>query len=332
MNSKTLEKCFFQKISILVLLLILPSLYACTCFAEQKVIIKVFHAGSLSVPFKKIEQAFENKYAWIDVRREASGSVMAVRKVIDIHKPCDVIAVADYSLIPRMMFPKYADHVRLFARNELVLCYTEKSKYSESINEKNWYEILKKEDVRWGFSNPNLDPCGYRAVMCMLLSGLYYKRAIPKMLFKDYLPFDIKEDGLVAEIPKSFSPSGRKIFIRPKEVDLLGLLESGAIDYAVEYLSVARQHHLRFLSLPPQVNLGSLKFKKYYSRVAVVFENGRCTTGRPIAYGIAALKNSSHPKEAKLFEEFVTGEKGAEILKQCYQTPIYPAEVIKANE
>ena len=298
------------------------------------IILKVFHAGSLSVPFKKIEEAFEKRYQWIDVRRESSGSVMAVRKVIDIHKGCDVIAVADYSLIPAMMFPRYADHVVLFARNELVLCYTKNSRYSEGINENNWYEILMKDEVKWGFADPNLDPCGYRAVMCALLASYYYKKPIAKMLFEKYLPFKvIKKDDLIAiEIPNSFAPKGKKIFIRPKSVQLLGFLESGEIDYAVEYLSVARQHNLRFLRLPPNINLGHLRLGAYYSKVAVVLGNGKLIKGKPIVYGIAELKTSLHPKEAKLFEKFVTGKDGADILRQFYQIPIYPAEVIRANE
>ncbi len=325
---KTLAGYFFQEIRIFLIF----TLFYSSC--AEGIVLKVFHAGSLSVPFKKIEEEFEKRYPWIDVRRESSGSVMAIRKVIEIHKSCDVIAVADYSLIPSMMFPRYADYVRLFARNELVLCYTKNSRYSEMINEKNWYEILMKDGVKWGFSNPNLDPCGYRALMCILLSEMYYKRPIAKMLLKGYLPFEFfrRDDLLIAKIPDSFTPKGKKIFIRPKSVELLGLLESREIDYAIEYLSVAKQHGLKFLRLPPEVNLGHLKHKSYYSKVAVILGNGKLIKGRPIVYGIAVLKNSVHHKEAKLFERFVTGKKGADILKNSYQTPIYPPKLIKADE
>ena len=59
---------------------------------------------------------------------------------------------------------------------------------------------------------------------------------------------------------------------------------------------------------------------------------GKLIKGRPIVYGIAVLKNSVHHKEAKLFERFVTGKKGADILKNSYQTPIYPPKLIKADE
>ncbi len=144
-------------------------------YARDKIILKVFHAGSLSVPFAKMEQEFERKYPYIDVRREISGSVKAIRKITEIHKPCDVIAVADYSLIPQMLFGKYTDYVKLFARNELVLCYTSRSLYSKKINKNNWYIILNKEKVKWGFSNPNDDPCGYRTVLSLGLASIYYK-------------------------------------------------------------------------------------------------------------------------------------------------------------
>jgi len=269
---------------------------------DERVILNVFHAGSLAVPFDKMERVFEAKYPSIDVRCEASGSVLAVRKVIDLHKPCDVIAVADYDIIPKMMFPAYTDHVKLFARNEIVLCYTNKSLYRREINTQNWYQILGRPNVKWAFANPNDDPCGYRTLMTIALSSIYYHQP------------DLLQDC--------------KIFVRSKSVELLGLLESGAIDYAFEYKSVAEQHKLPYLNLPAQINLSNLKHKAFYAKVRVKLANGKVLQGKPIVYGIASLKTAKHPKEARLWENFVTSEKGAEILKRCFQTPIFPAEEI----
>jgi len=297
----------------------------------KKVILKVFHAGSLAVPFAAIEKAFETRYPWIDVKREASGSVKAVRKVTDLHKPCDIVASADYSLIPQMMFPKYTEHVKLFARNELVVAYTEKSKLAKEINSGNWFEILAHPEVKWAFSNPNLDPCGYRSVMTIVIAELYYQKPIISKLLKPYVPFEFKKKGdeVVVIVPKNFSPRGKKIFIRPKEVELLGLLEGGAIDYIVIYLSVAKQHHLKYIKLPPEINLGNTKHREFYRKVSIMLGHGTKVVGKPIVYGIAALKTAPNPKEAKLFEDFVTSEEGAKIIKECFQTPIYPALEIK---
>jgi len=38
-----------------------------------------------------------------------------------------VLAVADFSLIPKMMMPKYADWYLKFVKNRTVLAYTNKS-------------------------------------------------------------------------------------------------------------------------------------------------------------------------------------------------------------
>ncbi len=323
-----MEEMMFPKkilfLTFLLIFLIFSPIWA------GRIVLKVFHAGSLSVPFGEIEKAFEAKYPWINVRRESSGSVKAIRKVIDLHKPCDVVASADYSLILQMMFPVYADHVKLFARNELVLCYTERSKFAKEINSQNWYEILARDGVKWAFSNPNLDPCGYRAVMCILLAEVYYQKPLAEILLAKYLPFVFHKEGshLVVIVPESFTPRGHKIFIRPKSVELLGLLESGTIDYAIEYLSVALQHHLKYVKLPPEINLSQVEYASYYAQVKVKLGTGKVVSGKPIVYGIAALKTAPHPKEAKLFEDFVTGKEGAQILRAFSQTPIYPAKLI----
>ena len=303
-------------------------------YAKQKIIVKVFHAGSLSVPFSKIKKAFEKKYPYIDIRQEPSGSVKAARKITEIHKPCDVIAVADYTLIPKMLFPTYAEYVKLFARNELVLTYTKNSKYKDEINSKNWYKILTKKGVKWGFSNPNNDPCGYRTVLSIGLASLYYKNPeIISSLLQKYTNIEYKKqaDLIHFTVPKNLKVKGRKIFIRPKSVQLLGLLETGTIDYAFEYKSVALQHNLLYVELPPEINLGNIKYKGFYKRSKITLFNGKTIEGKPIVYGITVLKNAPHPKEAKLWEDFVTGRQGKEILLKCKQTPIYPAKKITAK-
>lgn len=297
-----------------------------------EVVLKVFHAGSLSIPFARMEQVFERKYPFIDVRREASGSLQAVRKITDLHKPCDVIAVADYDIIQKIA-PDYIDHIRLFARNEIVISYTKRSRYSGKINEKNWYNILARPDVKWAFSNPNDDPCGYRTLMSIALSSLYYNKPdlFSTLLGKINGLTQRKENGILIIIPNALATT-KNIFIRSKSVELLGLLESGAIDYAFEYKSVAEQHNLKYVNLPPEVNLSDLAHKDLYAQVRVQLSSGKVIEAKPIVYGISVLKMALHPKEAKLWVDFVTGREGAEILKACFQVPISPAKTINAHE
>lgn len=84
-------------------LLILLSIFA---MAKEDII--VFHAGSLAVPFAKIEKVFERQYPRYDVKREVSGSGKAARKVSDIKRAADVVASAYYTVIDNLLIPNDA--------------------------------------------------------------------------------------------------------------------------------------------------------------------------------------------------------------------------------
>ncbi|RLE91272.1 MAG: tungstate ABC transporter substrate-binding protein WtpA, partial [Thermoprotei archaeon] len=201
----------------------------------------VFCAGSLYIPLQELKEVFEEKFPGVEVVIEPSGSVMAVRKVVELNRRCDVIALADYRLIPKYMMPNYAKWYVAFATNEIVLCYTNKSKYADKINADNWYEILLRPDVRYGFSNPNDDPCGYRALTVLGLASLLYGENILDKLVLSRTNIKAKEvDGeLHIYVPSELEVYSENPVIRSKSVDLIALLEAGALDYAFEYRSVA---------------------------------------------------------------------------------------------
>ena len=128
------------------------------CLADISGKVIIFNAGSLTIPFAQMEKEFETKHHKVDVLREAGGSRKCARKITDLKKPCDIMASADYTVIDQLLIPNYADWNIRFATNRLVLCYTDKSRYSGEVNARNWYEILCRKGVVWGHSDPNLDP------------------------------------------------------------------------------------------------------------------------------------------------------------------------------
>jgi molybdate/tungstate transport system substrate-binding protein len=220
-------------------------LFSGLAYGEPQGKVVMFHAGSLSVPFEAMEKAFEAKYPKVDLLREGSGSQAAARKITDLKKPCDIMASADYKVIDKLLVPEYADWNIRFATNQLVLCFTEKSKHADKVNKDNWYEILQNKGVVWGHSDPNLDPCGYRALMVLQLAEKFYKK--PGLY-----------NAIIANRPKEN--------IRPKSVELVSLLQTGNMDYAWEYLSVAVQHGLKYVVLPDEINLGNYRFDDFYAQ------------------------------------------------------------------
>ncbi len=290
--------------------------------------IYVFHAGSLSVPFQAMKNMFEKRYPNIKVRLEPSGSVLAVRKIVDLHKPGDVVAVADHTLIKKMLFPKYSKKYYIFGGNEIVLTYTSKSRYSNEINEKNWYKILQLPGIKWGFSNPTLDPCGYRTLMVIALASNYYNSNIFDSLITPYLNISFDKGNIIVPSSIKIFREG-KVFLRPKSVELLGMLEAGFLDYAFEYKSVALQHNLKYINLPTQINLSSIKYRESYGKIKVILPNGKQIKAKPIMYGITVITSSSNIPAAKKWLNFVISETGASIMKKYYQTPIYPPLMIR---
>lgn len=304
---------FFRQLTVTVLSAILLLFMAGPSFAgglSGKLII--FHAGSLSVPFQTIEKNFEKKYPGVDVQREPSGSSQAARKVSELGKPCDIMASADYKVIDKLLIPQYADWNIRFATNQLVLCYTDKSQYALEINADNWYKILAKKGVVWGHSEPNVDPCGYRSLMVIQLAEKHYK--IPGLY-----------DNLIANRPIEN--------VRPKSVELISLLQTGNMDYAWEYLSVAVQHGLKYVVLPDQINLGNYKYDSLYAEAVVRVTGKKPGTfmdlkGKSCTYGVTLIKNAPNREAAVAFLAYMLNpQEGLKVLQEMGQPPFVPCRV-----
>jgi len=273
----------------------------------------IFHAGSLSVPFQQITEEFNKLYPDVKIAREVAGSRMCARKVTALNKPCDILASADYTVIEDLLINRkprrYADWVIKFASNEMVIAFARNSWLAERLDTQNWTDLLLQPGVTFGRSDPNSDPCGYRSVLVMKLAEKFYNKPA---LAAQLLAKDLK-------------------YIRPKEVDLLALLEVGQIDCIFIYLSVAKQHNLGYLTLPDQINLKSQKYARFYRTASIRLVGDKpgsfiTKTGEPIIYGVTIPRNSPNPGLAEAFLRFLLSpNKGGVILNKNGQTCVVPA-------
>ncbi|MEA2004437.1 MAG: tungstate ABC transporter substrate-binding protein WtpA [archaeon] len=322
---------------ILVLVAIAAVIVAATYLPheQKKTELKVIYAGSMIVPFAELEKEFESTHPDVDVQMEGHGSIQAVRQVTDIHRNVDVLVVADENLIPDMMYPSHADWYVRFATNQMVIAYINNSGYADEINDSNWYEILARPDVTFGFSNPMLDACGYRILMVTKLAENYYD---DQTIFDDLIAanidpeFTIITDGdtAIVRVPETLDPRTEKIVIRGGSVQLLALLDFGEIDYAFLYKSVAEQHGLRYLELPAEIDLSSPEYEDDYKKVTIQLGFQRFTSVgakrvcKPIFYGITIPKNAASPELAAEFVEFVISEEGFAVLWDMEQPTVSP--------
>ena len=281
--------------------------------------LKIFYAGSLTLALKDATKAYEALSHGVSIITEGSGSVQAVRKITDLGKNCDIIMVADYKLIRKYLIPKYADWCLAFCSNKIVLCYTNNSRYSDMINGDNWYKVLLMPGVKVGFSNPTLDPCGYRALSILYLSSLAYNCSeIWDELVKRHLgnlKVKANSTGHYIYLPRelSYIPGG-KLVLRSKSVDLIGLLEGGMLDYAFEYKSVAREHGLRYVELPSGLNLAEDPPVKVFIVLRQEEGGEKVIRIEGIKYGVTVLKDSRNFKEAVKFLRWLLRGQGKRIL------------------
>ena len=264
--------------------------------------IVVYNAGSLALPFKELLDAFRASNPGVIPAQENSGSLEAARKLTELHKIPDVLGVADYNVIDDLLRPKYVTWYANFARNAMVLAYTERSIDAATIDSTNWWRVLLKKGVRAGHSDPALDPNGYRTLIVLQLAERYYR-----------------EPGLAQRLDAAMPPK----YQRPKEADLTALLQAGELDYAWTYRSLAETNGLKYLSLPKAIDLSDPSLTQEYEKASVRIPGANRASGdsltlrgEPIIYALTIPVGAPHPALAAAFVRFTLSPAGRAILQK----------------
>jgi molybdate/tungstate transport system substrate-binding protein len=286
---------------LVVLLALLPAIPAC---AQQPAgPLNVFNAGSLAYPFRELLAAFLREHPGVQPMQESSGSLEAARKLTELGKIPDVLAVADYGVIAKLLLPAYTTWYVGFASNAMVLAYSDRSAHAAEISAANWWRILLRPEVRWGLSDPALDPNGYRARMVFQLAESHYR-----------------EPGLAGRLAAAIRPR----YVRPSEAQLLSLVQAGELDYAWSYRSLAITAGLRWVKLPPEVDLSDPQREQVYAAARLRLPGPKLGSadsvefrGEPILYALTIPKAAPHPEMARAFVAFVLSTAGQAILREA---------------
>jgi molybdate/tungstate transport system substrate-binding protein len=250
--------------------------------------VVVYVAASLAQPMRAVADSFARRTGAM-VLIESGGSLEHARKVTELHRIPDVLALADHEVFPQLLMPAHVASYVQFARNRMVVAYTQRSRFANQVSAANWREVLQRPGVEVGRPDPDRAPAGYRTLLVLRLAEAYYR-----------------DPSLAARI-LARSPSRN---MRSNAAELAGLLELGELDYIFEYESLARSHGFRHVTLPPAIDLGDPSLADRYSRanVRVAGRTPRDSltfTGAPILYGVAIPREAPHPAVARDFVGFL---------------------------
>ncbi len=279
--------------------------------AAEPTKLTIFAAGTLAVPFRELDKLFEKQHPGVAVEPIFGGSVLMAKRITNLHQQADLIAVADYNVIPKYLFgaggtTRYATWYAGFARNAVTFVYTEKSKYAAEIAPSNWYQVLARPGVEIGRSDPDTDPSGYQAVQMLHLAEKFYK-----------------SPGLAAKI----LANAPRTNMRDTETALISALQLGQIDYLAIYRSDALQHHFRFLDLPAQIDLSDPRDAAFYA-TAVAKTKGGDLAGRPIVYAATIPSTAVHGDLAEAYLRLLLGPEGQAVFKKSGFGTVAPAYAV----
>jgi molybdate/tungstate transport system substrate-binding protein len=269
------------------------------CGGETRGSLVLYNAGSLARPLKAVLDTFARREN-IRIDQENAGSLESARKLTELGKIPDLIALADADVFPGYLMPTHVNGYVEFARNRMVVAYTERSRGQDEITSRNWHEVLTRSDVEVGRSDPELDPNGYRTLMVWQLAERVY--GVP----------ELGQRMLERAPPRN---------VRPKEADLIGLLEAGELDYIWSYESIAKAMQFRYVLLGDSVDLSNPELAAFYANASVAVRGATAGTtvtftGKPIVYAFAVPTDAPNAEIAGRFAAFLVSAEGQEILRR----------------
>jgi molybdate/tungstate transport system substrate-binding protein len=277
---------------------------------DETTTLTVFNAAALGPPLRDALRAFGGTPPRTDFAQENAPSLEVVRKLTELGQVPDLLAVADEALLRQFVVPAYATWYVRFGTNAMVLAHGPRARHADEITTANWWQILQRPGVQVGRSDLRVDPSGYRADMVMQLAEAFHG-----------------EPGLTARLRATIPERN----IRRAEADLSAHLASGELDYGWTYENLAVAHGLRYVRLPPEIDLSVPAFASRYAEARVeIPQAGTATplvlTGAPIVFALTIPARAANPRLALRFVQYLLSPAGREALRRSGFSPLETPE------
>ena len=234
---------------------------------------------------------------------EPRGSIQVANMIIDGLRRPDFFVSAGTVPIKKLMnnTTPFADWLVKFGSAEMVIAYSPNSQFFSDLEkartgELQWYQVLSRQDFKFGRTDPELDPKGYYIILTAKLANLYYN-----------------DSGIKQRILGD-DKNTEQLF--PEEI-LKTILEQGQLDAVAAYKHEAMSRGLPYITLPPQINLADPIFADSYRKVSYTSENsGQTVYGEPIYFSFTIPSTVKNLNGAISFGNFILSSIGKNILEE----------------
>jgi molybdate/tungstate transport system substrate-binding protein len=273
--------------------------------------VSIMYAASLIKTFEEtLGPVFQKETGYI-YEGEARGSVQVANMILDGLREPDVFVSAGTVPIKKLMnsTTPFAEWLVKFGSAEMVIAYSPNSRFFNELEKARtgefpWYQVLANQELRFGRTDPELDPKGYYMIIASELANLYYN-----------------DSGIKQRILGD-DRNTKQIF--PEEI-LKTILEQGQLDAVAAYKHEAVARGLPFITLPPQINLADPSFVDFYRNGSYTLGNGGQTVyGEPIYFSYTIPTTVKNLDGAISFGSFILSTVGKNILKDEGLNPIKP--------
>jgi molybdate/tungstate transport system substrate-binding protein len=287
----------------------------------------VIYAASLLKTFEGSFGPSFQKETGFTYEGEARGSVQVANMIIDRLREPDIFVSAGTIPIMKLMNnsssnnndnsnddkSSLAQWLVKFASAEVVIAYSPNSRFYGNLEKARtgeipWYEVLSKQGLKFGRTDPELDPKGYYMIITAKLSNIYYK------------------DSTIKQRILGDDRNPKQIF--PEET-LKTILEQGQLDAVAAYKHEAVARGLPYITLPSEINLADPTFSDFYRSASYTLGTGQAAFGEPIYFSFTIPETVKNLNGAISFVGFLLSTKGEDILEN--QGLNYVKPIVEGN-
>jgi molybdate/tungstate transport system substrate-binding protein len=276
-------------------------LFGLATLAADAPVLRVAYAGSMGVVMDHdlgpaVAGAQHASYQGV-----GQGSYALARLLAGKQLQADVFVSITPGPIKALQQAGLVDHAVPVASTRMVVVYSPKSRYAADFaaaaqGMKSWYDVLREPGLRFGRTDPAVDPQGANALLTLQLASRYYH-----------------QPGLLQQLAGDLQ-NPQQIFA---ETSLMSRLEAGQLDAAIGYASAAFSHHLPTVDLPAEIDLAQPAMQaSWYAQAGFTLANGKKVEAQPLVFYAAVPADAQQPALGRAFVQFMQGAQGQAMLRE----------------